>query len=112
MLLRPVYTYRLRLRQIYIVSMEMDCLMGRMGSVHILSVKRSVAIGTMINFDGDGDGDGDGTCKQALSFIVDDDDDDDDDDVVVVITDCFINVLEREQGVSFKWNNLKARDMG
>ena len=61
----------------------------------------------------DGDGDRGGTYKQALSFIVDDDDDDDDDDdVVVVITDCFINVLEREQGASFKWKNLKARDMG
>ena len=36
-----------------------------MGSVPILSVKRSVSIGTMINFDGHGGGDG--TCKQALT---------------------------------------------
>ena len=38
-----------------------------MSSVPILSVKRSVSIDTMINFDGDGDehGDGDGTCKHA-----------------------------------------------
>ena len=44
-------------------------LMGRMGSV---SIKRSVSIDTMINFDGDGDGqgDGDGTCKQALTAII------------------------------------------
>ena len=43
-----------------IVSMEMNRLTDR-----ILSVKRSVTIDTMINFDGDGDrhGDGDGTCK-------------------------------------------------
>ena len=42
----------------------MDRLTGRMGSVPILSVKRSVSIGTMANFDGHGGGDG--TCKQAL----------------------------------------------
>ena len=38
-----------------------------MGTEPILSVKRSVSIDTMINFDSDGDGhgDGDGTCKQA-----------------------------------------------
>ena len=43
-------------------------LMGRMGTEPILSVKRSISIDTMLNFDGDrdGDGDGDGTCKQAL----------------------------------------------
>ena len=48
----------------------MDHLTGRMGSVPILSVKQSVSIGTMINFDGDedGHGDGDGTCKQTLPF--------------------------------------------
>ena len=47
----------------------MDDLMGRMGDVPILSVKWSVSIGTMINFDGDrdGHGDGDGTCKQAFT---------------------------------------------
>ena len=35
--------------------------------VRILSVKQSVSIDTVINFDGDGDGHGDGdvTCKQA-----------------------------------------------
>ena len=40
-----------------------------MGSKPNLSVKRSVVINTMINFDGDFDGYrlGDGTCKQALS---------------------------------------------
>ena len=32
--------------------------MDRMGSAAILSVKRSLSIGTMIQFDGDGDGDG------------------------------------------------------
>ena len=45
--------------------MEMDCLTDRMGSVPIsvpiLPIKRTVTIGTMLNFDGDGDG----TCKQA-----------------------------------------------
>ena len=44
----------------------MDRLMGRMGTEPILSVKQSVSIGTMLNFDGDGDGHGDGTCKQTL----------------------------------------------
>ena len=33
-------------------------LMDRMGSAAIQSVKRSLSIGTMIQFDGDGDGDG------------------------------------------------------
>ena len=43
-------------------------LMGRMGTEPILSIKQSVSIDTMINFDGDRDGHGygDGTCKQAL----------------------------------------------
>ena len=51
------------------VSMEMDRLMDRMGSVPFLPVKRTVTIGVMLYFDGDGDGhgDGNGTCKQALS---------------------------------------------
>ena len=34
-----------------------------MGSLPILSVKQSVSIDTMTNFDGDGDG----ACKQALT---------------------------------------------
>ena len=38
--------------------------MEGMGFVPNLSVKRSISIGTMINFDNDGDGDG--TCKQAF----------------------------------------------
>ena len=66
-----INTYRLHLRvghhlhQIYFVCM----VMVRMGSVAILSVKQSVSIDTMINFDvdGDGHGDRDGTCKQALN---------------------------------------------
>ena len=37
-----------------------------MGSVPNLSVKWSVSIDTMINFDGDGDG----TCKQALKVSI------------------------------------------
>ena len=48
--------------------MEMDCLMDRMGSVPILSVKRTASIGTILNFDGDGDGDG--TCKQTCTLDV------------------------------------------
>ena len=49
-----------------------DRLTVRIGSVPILSVKRSVSIDTMLNFDGDGDGhrDRDGTCKQALNSTV------------------------------------------
>ena len=39
-----------------------------MGSVPILSVKQSVSIDTMINFDADGAEHGDGPCKQALIF--------------------------------------------
>ena len=45
--------------------------MVRMGSVRILSIKQSVSIDTMINFDVDGDGHGDGTCKQVLSLYND-----------------------------------------
>ena len=64
---RPAYTYRLCLRlrvrhglhQIYIACMVMD----RMGCEPNLTVKRSVSIGTMLNFDGDNGG----TCKQALT---------------------------------------------
>ena len=47
--------------------MEMVRLMDRMGSVPILSVKRTVSIGTMLYFDGDRDGDG--TCKQAFTVV-------------------------------------------
>ena len=49
------------------MPMVMVHLTGRMGTEPILSIKRSVSIDTMINFDSDGDGhgDGDGTCKQA-----------------------------------------------
>ena len=46
-----------------IVPMETVRLTNRMGTEPILSVKRTVSIDTMINFDGDGDR----TCKQALS---------------------------------------------
>ena len=45
-----------------IVSMETDHLIDRMGSVPILSIKRTITIGTMLYFDSDGDGDGDGMC--------------------------------------------------
>ena len=66
---KPVNRYRLRLchrlRQIYIVCM----VMVRMGSVPIQSIKWSVTIDTMINFDGDGDGHGDGTCKQVFRVL-------------------------------------------
>ena len=66
--LMPVYTYRLRHRvhhhlcQIYIVCM----VTVRMGSIPILSVRQSISIDTIMNFNGDGDRDRDGTCKQAL----------------------------------------------
>ena len=48
--------------------MVTDCLTDRLGSEPILSIKRFVSIGTMLNVDGDCDcdGHGDGTCKQAL----------------------------------------------
>ena len=42
-------------------------LMETMGSAHTLSIKRSVSIGTMLNFDSVGYGHGDGTCKQTFS---------------------------------------------
>ena len=42
--------------------------MEGMASVPILSVKQSVSIDTMINFDADGAEHGDGPCKQALIF--------------------------------------------
>ena len=43
---------------------------GRMGAEPILSIKRSISIDTMINFDSDGDGHGDvdGMCKQAFTW--------------------------------------------
>ena len=44
--------------------MVTDHLMDHLGSQPIVSVKRSVSIGTMLNFDGDSDG----TCKQAWSL--------------------------------------------
>ena len=48
-----------------VVSVVTYCLTARMSSKPNLPVKRSVTIGTMINFDGDGDRDGDrhGKCK-------------------------------------------------
>ena len=48
--------------------MVTDCLTDRLGSEPILSIKRFVSIGTMLNVDSDYDcdGHGDGTCKQAL----------------------------------------------
>ena len=58
-IIRPIYIYRLRirvhLRQIYIDK--------QIGSRPILSIKRSVTIDTMLNFDSDSDG----TCKQTLT---------------------------------------------
>ena len=65
---RPVYMYRVRvchgLLQIYIVCIVTD----RLSSIPILSIKHSVSIDTMVNFDGNGHGHGDGTCKQALTI--------------------------------------------
>ena len=67
--------------------MVTDRLTERMDSVHNLSIKWSVTIGTMLNLDGDGHGhgdvdvtckrdgdghghgDGDVTCKRALTDI-------------------------------------------
>ena len=59
--------YRLGLHVTYIVCM----VMVRMGPVPILSVKQSISIDTMINFDGNGDGDRDRdvTRKQALRSL-------------------------------------------
>ena len=53
-----------------IVPMMTVRLTGRMGTEPILSVKQSISIDTMINFDvdGDGHGHGDSTCKQALNL--------------------------------------------
>ena len=54
-----------------IVPMVTVRLMGRMCTEPTLSIKQSVSIDTMINFDRDGDGHGDedGMCKQALKNI-------------------------------------------
>ena len=43
--------------------------MDRIGSEPNFSIKQSVSIGTMLNFNGDGhgDGDGDSMCKQVFS---------------------------------------------
>ena len=79
--LGPVYTYHLRhrlhvsvchyLSQICFVCMVTVSLIVRMGSEPILSIKWSISIDTMINFDGDGDGHGygDGTCKQTFILL-------------------------------------------
>ena len=60
--------HRHRLCQIYIVWMMTNHLTKRIDSEPNLSIKRSVSIGTMLNFDrgDDGHGDGGGTCKQAF----------------------------------------------
>ena len=66
--LRPVYTYHLRLRPC-LSQISIVCMMTiRMGSEPILSVKQSVSIGTIINFDGDAHahGNGNGLSKQAF----------------------------------------------
>ena len=57
-----------RVRRVYTVRMVMDCLIEKMGSAPNLSVKWTISIDTMLNYDGDqhGHGDGDGTCKQAF----------------------------------------------
>ena len=54
-----------------IVPMETDRLTDRLGSECILSVKRTITIHTMLNFDGDfdGHGHGDGMCKQTLRIL-------------------------------------------
>ena len=51
--------------------MVTDCLWERMGSEPNLSIKQSISIGTMLNFDSDthGHGDSDGTCKQTLIHL-------------------------------------------
>ena len=48
--------------------MVIDHLTDRLGSEPILSVKQSISISTIINFDvdGHGHGDGNGMCKQTL----------------------------------------------
>ena len=53
--------------------MVTDCSIETMGSVPNLPVKRSVSMGTMLNFDGDehGHGDRDGTCIQAFEDVMD-----------------------------------------
>ena len=60
--------------QMYIVWIVIDCLTDRLGSEPILYIKRSISIGTMLNFDGDCDcdrhGDGDGTCKQPFNSSI------------------------------------------
>ena len=43
---------------------------GRMVVELILPIRRPVAIGIMLNFDGDGHGDSVGTCKQALRVAI------------------------------------------
>ena len=53
----------------FLISITVNfTLTDRMDSEPNLSVKRSVTIDTMINFDSDGDGDGPGdfTCKRAF----------------------------------------------
>ena len=64
----PSPSLSLSLSKFNIVPTVMVHLMDRMGTEPNLSIKRSISIDTMINFDSDrdGHGDGDGTCKQAL----------------------------------------------
>ena len=61
--LGPIHTFRLRTR-----LRQNFALTHRMVSRPILSLKRSVTIDTMLNFDGDDDEHGDGTCKQAFKI--------------------------------------------
>ena len=66
--LGPVYTSRDRHHhhQIYIVLNVTDCLMDRWDSESILSIKWSISIGIMLNFDGHGLDDG--ICEQVFYF--------------------------------------------
>ena len=66
--LRPVYTCRLCIHQIYIVCMVTVRLTVKKGSVPILSVKQPISIDTMINFERDGDEHRDDMCKMARSL--------------------------------------------
>ena len=60
------------LKSVYTVSIPVSVKFtgtDRMDSEPNLSVKRSITIGTMVNFDGefDGHGHGDGTCEQTFT---------------------------------------------
>ena len=55
-----------------LAHVHLPAIFDRLGSEPILSIKRSISIGAIINFDGDGHGhgNGNGICRQNFEVII------------------------------------------